>query len=263
MAMRRPTARLSKSLCSLAISLIIAAVVSLGHSPAVAQEPQRDIRWGLSLGLAGLMPIGSDTGQQGVDEDEFEAGLAIRAEILTFDIGSYVQLVPFVQTTVAGGVNPSPYEDVIGTTENLADTPTTHMTQIGFGARYFPVGASWLRPFAAVYLGYVTAEAEYQVQDIDPALIPESLAAMVGPTRETWRHDGLGMTLGLGLRSDLATDALGEEYLFLFALEAQWTKNFWLDLEQYADRTFERALLAPEAMDVDGLALVLSVGFMK
>lgn len=249
---------------STAVSIIVLSVALAIQSPVAADESNRTIRWGLSVGLVAQVPIGADTSQTEAAWTEFETGMAIHAEVLTFDIGPYFQLAPFVRATLVGGVETDTYEDVIGATESLAGTPDSHWTQLGLGARYFPFGAaSWFRPFVSAYLGYSSVGVEYQVQDVDTSVIPDEFASMVGPTKESWRHEGLGLTLGLGIRADLATDALGEEYLFVFGLEGQWTKSFWLDLESNPDRTFDRSLLAPEGMDVDNIAVLLSVGFLK
>ena len=246
-----------------ALAVIVSLVFTV-QQPAATEESGRPIRWGLSVGVAAQVPIGADTSQTDAAWTEFETGMAIHAEVLTFDFGPHVQLVPFVRAVLVGGIDTDTYEKVMGSTESLAGTPDSHMAQVGFGTRYFPFGdGSWFRPFISAYLSYVTAGVEYQVQDIDASMIPEDFAAMVGPTTETWRHSGVGLTLGLGARADLAVEALGEGYLFTFGLEAQWTKNFWLDLEQNSDRTFDRSLLAPEGMDLDNVSLLLTVGFLK
>lgn len=222
------------------------------------------IRWGLSLGALGHIPLGSDTSQPNTTDDEFEPGVALHLELLTLDIGSYVQLVPYLRTTLAGGVNEDSYEQVISTTESLAGDTSTHMTHIGLGTRFFPFGADdWFRPYVSGAFGYVTAGARYQVNDIDPVTVPEAFSGFVSPTDETWRHTGIGLTLGAGLRVDVPTQVPAGELLIVFALEVQWTKHFWLDLENNPDRSFDQTLLAPEEMDLDALGVLFTVGFLR
>lgn len=222
------------------------------------------VRWGFSMGALGHIPIGSDTNQPNTTNDEFEPGIAIHLELLTLDIGSYVQLVPFLRTTLVGGVNEDSFDEVISTTESLAGDTSTHMTHIGVGTRFFPFGSDdWFRPFVSGAFGYVAAGARYQVNDIDPTTVPEAFSAYVSPTSETWQHTGVGLTLGVGLRGDISTQVFSGEVLLTFALEAQWTKHIWIDLDNNPDRSFDQALLAPEDMDVDALGVLFSVGFLK
>ena len=82
------------------------------------------------------------------------------------------------------------------------------------------------------------------------------------PTVNVRRHEGVGTTVGFGVRSDVALPLFGESGVVPLALEVQYTKHFWSALEANPE-DYDGALLAPERMHLDALSLVFSVGFMR
>jgi hypothetical protein len=247
-------------------SIAIASLITcLAGSVWAVDGSTPEVRVGLGVGVFGQLPVGGDVGQPGVSEDEFESGLGLHVEVLTLDFGRAFQLVPFVRVTLAGAVNEAVYEDVVGASVDLAEVSDADMTQLGLGGRYYPfdLGTEAVRLFAGLYASYVTAGAEYAVNDVDPALIPGAFSDFVGPTVESRRHHGLGLGLGVGIRGDLPFQALDDAFWVPFTLEVFYTKNIWLDLEESADRGIDSSLLSPENMSLDSVGVLLTVGLMK
>lgn len=245
------------------LARLCASFACVACATVASAEEQPAVRWGVTIGLVGQLPVGGDVGQSGAPDDEFETGLAVQVEPFVFDVGTAWQLVPFLRYTVAGGANTAYYEDVFGADEPLAGAPERSMLHVGLGARVYPFGGRRLRAFVGGYLGYATAGATYQVNDLDPELIPEAFRGFIGATSEVRRHEGLGLTVGIGLRNDVSADVLGESDLIPLAVELQYTHNFWLGLEHNADRDFDEGLLAPEDMTVDFVGLMASIGFLR
>ena len=77
------------------------------------------------------------------------------------------------------------------------------------------------------------------------------------------RHQGVAALLGVGVRFDVPIQAFGSDMLAPVALEAQYTKNFWLDLERTARNEAAPERLAREGMELDYLGLSLTVGFLR
>ncbi len=225
--------------------------------PVFADDGPR-VRFGAAVGLVGEMLVGSDTAQDGAPDDEFGAGLAIQGDILTFDIGAHWQIVPFVRATLLGGPNSDVYETVIGETSTLAGEVSTHLTHVALGSRYL-FSSHGFRPFLSLYLGYVVADATYSTQLTG---VPPEFADLLPASAESRRHDGMGVTVGVGFRNDFGVDVFGESDIVPIALELQYTKNLWLGLDANTD-SYDASLFAPDGMNLDQLSVVLSVGFMR
>lgn len=242
--------------------LLLLACSSFASVSALAQSGP-DLHWGLAVGVAGQLPIGGDVAQDGAAESEFEPGLALQAELFTFDVGAHWQIVPFFRATVLGGGNADAYSAALGDGTVVVGEPETRFTQIALGARYLttPPGRG-LRPYVGAYLGYLASSVSYAVQEVDPSTVPEPFRGFVQPTSERREHEGLGVTLGLGLRSDAQVSPFGERHRMPIALEVQWTHGFWLGLEESESRVLDRTLVAGEGMSLDTVNLVLSIGYL-
>jgi hypothetical protein len=241
---------------------ILLACSSLLSVPALAQGGP-EVHWGVAVGVAGQLPVGGDVAQDGAAESEFELGLALQADLFTFDVGAHWQVVPFFRATVLGGGNADAYAAALGEETVIVGDPETRFTQIALGARYLtaPPGRG-LRPFVGAYLGYLSSSVTYAVQDVDPSTVPEPFRGFVQPTAERREHEGLGVTLGLGLRSDAQVSPFAERHRVPIALEVQWTHGFWLGLEESESRVLDRDLVAGESMSLDMVNLVLSIGYL-
>jgi hypothetical protein len=225
---------------------------------AGAVGPDDWLRFGVGLGVVGQLPVGDDVGQPGGGADEFEPALALQVELLTFDVGRHLQVVPFFRASVLGGANAEAYEDVLAAGLPLTGTPETRMAEAGVGARVLPVALGQLRPFVSGYVGYATARARYGLDLGDLG----GLGGLLGGLSEDWRHTGVGLTVGLGLRWDLPVTVLGDDALVPLIVAARWTKHLWLELETADGREAARERLAPEDMHLDALSAQLGLGVM-
>lgn len=238
----------------------VLALALLGSPRAEAQDDaERGLRFGVAVGLVGQFPIGDDVGQDGAPDDEFGPALAIQLDFLTFDIGRCVQVVPFFRRSVVGGVNEDTYQTVFGEAAEVTDG---YLTQVGIGGRWLPWPLQFgrTRPFISLYLSYVESRVTYEVDISDQ--LPPGTEDLFGTYTDVWRHSGMGLTLGAGFRWDFDVAFWGQEWLLPLVLEAQWTKNFWLNREGSTDLGFDESLLAPEGMHLDSLNVVLTVGLM-
>ena len=140
----------------------------------------------------------------------------------------------------------------------LAGEVSTHLTHVALGSRYL-FSSHGFRPFLSLYLGYVVADATYSTQLTG---VPPEFADLLPASAESRRHDGMGVTVGVGFRNDFGVDVFGESDIVPIALELQYTKNLWLGLDENTD-SYDASLFAPDGMNLDQLSVVLSVGFMR
>jgi hypothetical protein len=231
-------------------------VLVLWPDSAAAIGEDDHLRFGVALGVVGQLPIGGDVRQPGVGADEFEPALALQVELLTFDVGRHLQLVPYFRASVLGGPNPDAYDEVLGASLPLAGPPETRLAEAGLGARVFPFDLDRLRPFVAGYVGYATARARYGLDLGEQG----ALGGLFGGYREDWRHTGVGLSVGLGLRWDVPVTLFEDDALLPLVVEVRWTKHAWLERETAEGREGAGGRLAPEHMSLDALSLQVGLG---
>ena len=248
-------------------------------------------RFGVSLGLAGSIPIGSDVGQGGGEPDEYENALWGQFELLTVDIGEHINLFGYGRVAFVGGINDDAFSAGGaaaggGGGAQGGGTTTTRLYSIGGGVRYLPLKRSLVRPYISFAPGYAHSSVEFPVP-----------AAGAQPSTGYHRHRGVALGFGVGVRIEPRVEVFGEDALLPITIELQYIKNIWrwhrsnLDdlqdavvgfgeaallgiddpdelasaqasLDALKDADFKSGL-ASKNMNVDFLGLMVTVGFLR
>ncbi len=229
-------------------------------SPGAAQDAYHPqwMRWGFAVGVGGWFPIGSDVAQDMAD-DEFRNTLTLHLEVFTVDITRFVQIVPFANLDIAGGINEDLLREALNADTVDLGSVDSGLYQLGLGARFFPIQLGPFRPFVAAYAAYSVARFSYTAQADLGFDVPDDLSSFT-TSAESHTHEGVALLLGAGLRLDIPVMLWEHLVQIPIILEFQWSKNFWLDLERNPNFEANPALLASRRMNLDYLVLNVSVG---
>ncbi|MGB0680701.1 MAG: hypothetical protein ACPGUV_13695 [Polyangiales bacterium] len=218
------------------------------------------VRWGVALGLTTLIPYGRDKSQPGAPSAEFGPSLAVRFSPLRLDIGRFVELSAFGDISVAGGVKRDRSRDLLEGAAPEVSLGRHGLYRLGAGGRAYP----WehqrgFMPFIGAFGAFVRATRSFTLTDPNT---PEVSSPFAGNGGEALIHQGGSLLLTLGGRWDVHVRPFDETSTLPIHLELQWAKNFWHDRDRPASLASVDDQLAPEAMKLDHIGFMLTVGFM-
>ena len=216
-------------------------------------------RWGFSVELGGIAPIGDDAFAM-TGEQEFTPAVEVGGE-MAFDVGTHFQ-ASFIMRIGFGGVDDELYHATIGSL--LGYEPTTArgtIIQSGLRLRAFLFDASHFRPFLMLETTYTTmgVNARQEVQSDDGSGDTE---------RETvfsYRYVGVSLAPGAGLRYDVGLRARPglPRYTRLLSiyLQASYSFNLWR-VARLEVEGVEEGETPAEEMDLGHVRVSAGIGLM-
>ncbi len=263
-----------------------------------AQSPDRGFRWGGAAGLRGGLPLGGDVSTEGANQDEFVPGVSFQLELFSVQLGDTLQLSPVIEVGLEGGLSEEQYRDALLGEDGNVDDVSASRASAGLLVRWMPLASGGrLRPYLLGGLSYLRSGVTYTEPTMfggppDAGGPPEMAAGdggeaagapegdsdgmmadddggaapgggfPFGAPASVFRHTGLGIEAGLGVRLELPAPWFGEDGIMPVSLELIYRQGVWLELEQ-SGSAVDLDLLAPEGMSMNTLALSVTVGYLR